>query len=106
MPARGGNSRNDHEKKLSTTLDDALDSALSALPSFSSCLSTTMNKPTRTTANSCFKCNTRFELNSVYQLPCKHNICRNCITSERGLDIDCPTCGKLFTKSSVVRVHL
>ena len=104
----GRHSRNDHERNLSATLDDALDSALSALPSFTSSSSTTVSKPTGTAANSnsCFKCNKQFEINSAYQLPCKHNVCRNCITAERGLEIDCPTCGKLFTKSSVIRVHL
>ena len=95
-------SGNEHEKRLSSTLDDALDSALSALPSFTS--STIRQQPL--TSNKCIECDGTFESGDAYQLPCKHKMCRKCITRGGTSEIKCPNCKKLFSRNGIVKVHL
>ena len=93
------NTRNDHEKYLSSTLNDALDSALNALPSFSC-------RTIHDTQSKCIECDETFEVGGAYQLPCKHKICRICITKGANSEIKCPKCNKLFSRSSIVKIHL
>ncbi len=108
--------RRDHEQRLGDSLDDALDNALGGLPSFgkpqfsSSAFSRTSALSSHgRTACQCSQCGTSLPPNGTYQPPCRHYLCRACLTSAKpGVDpssLVCSVCQRTFHRKDVILVH-
>ncbi|XP_044536266.1 RING finger protein 37 isoform X1 [Gracilinanus agilis] len=120
-----------HEQRLSESLDVALTSALSTLPSFTGRLMKAQpqllsaGSPSSSSWSSssgseqtwsslgpgCTSCSRTFspyfKTEPVYQLPCGHLICRSCLAErQRALSILCGSCKKPVASQDVLRVHL
>ncbi|XP_072475880.1 RING finger protein 37 isoform X1 [Notamacropus eugenii] len=120
-----------HEQRLSESLDVALTSALSTLPSFTGRL--TKAQPHHLSSGSssnsswssaldsglawnnsgptCSSCGrfftTFFRSELAYQLPCGHLICRICLAErQRSQSFNCVSCKKAAANQDVLRVHL
>ncbi len=112
-----GHTRSDHERKLGASLDDALDSALGALPSFekpkfsSSSSSMTSAQPSQMGSGfHCSRCGTVLPPNGTYRPPCGHCVCRACLNPVQGpsgnpSDLVCFVCQRNFHRKDVVLVH-
>ncbi|XP_064420820.1 RING finger protein 37 [Latimeria chalumnae] len=117
-----------HEQRLSQSLDSALASALSSLPSFTTKLREKLQHPSNLDGNStcdnittaehnrsnpvqgCAVCSKAFspyfKAEAVYRFPCGHLMCRPCLTQRQQSSlIMCVGCEKLFATSDVLRVH-
>ncbi|XP_019381762.1 PREDICTED: RING finger protein 37 [Gavialis gangeticus] len=118
-----------HEQKLSQSLDAALSSALSSMPSFTARLIKGHQQPhsegscstswTTSTApehdrssqvHACASCgktfSTYFKTEPVYQLPCGHLMCRPCLAEkQKSLSILCMNCKRSVATHDVLRVH-
>uniref|UniRef100_A0A4X2LPE6 U-box domain containing 5 n=1 Tax=Vombatus ursinus TaxID=29139 RepID=A0A4X2LPE6_VOMUR len=121
-----------HEQRLSESLDVALTSALSTLPSFtgrltkaqpqhlnsgspssSSSWSSSISSalPWSTSGPGCSTCSrvftTFFRSEPAYQLPCGHLICRICLAErQKSPSVHCVSCKKAAANQDVLRVHL
>ncbi|XP_056658245.1 RING finger protein 37 isoform X6 [Monodelphis domestica] len=120
-----------HEQRLSESLDVALTSALSTLPSFTGRLmkaqpqllsagnpsssfwssSSGSEQTWSSLGPGCTSCSRTFspyfKTEPVYQLPCGHLICRACLAErQRALSILCGSCKKPVASQDVLRVHL
>ncbi|XP_036619243.1 RING finger protein 37 isoform X2 [Trichosurus vulpecula] len=120
-----------HEQRLSESLDVALTSALSTLPSFtgrltkaqpsllssgsagSSSWSSSIDSelPWSSSGPGCSACGrlftTFFRSEFAYQLPCGHLICRICLAErQRSQSFNCVSCKKAAANQDVLRVHL
>ena len=42
---------------------------------------------------------------SMYQAPCQHTICRNCLTRTNSAELLCKLCNSLFKTKDVIKVH-
>ncbi|KAL2092890.1 hypothetical protein ACEWY4_012688 [Coilia grayii] len=107
------NSMGSHEERLSASLDAALSSALQGLPSYT-CQKRRQGHTPHTGEDQCARCAVSFTryLTSptAYTLPCRHLLCRPCLTHKAppnagGPQIICPTCGSTAPASAVTRVH-
>ncbi|KAK9398584.1 RING finger protein 37 [Crotalus adamanteus] len=121
-----------HEQRLSESLDSALNSALSTMPftatlakggqhlhnnsssgSSSSTFSGTggAHEHNRSlSTQGCSSCSRGFSLyfktDAVYQLPCRHLVCRACLAEQqKSLSILCTNCKRLFATQDISRVH-
>ncbi|XP_043825875.1 RING finger protein 37 isoform X2 [Dromiciops gliroides] len=119
-----------HEQRLSNSLDAALTSALSSLPSFTSrqtkaqpqlsagsssssswSSSISSGLPWSSSGPSCSSCSrmftTFFRSEPAYQLPCGHLICRTCLAErQKSPSVHCVSCKKAAANQDVLRVHL
>ncbi|KAI4881567.1 hypothetical protein NFI96_013265, partial [Prochilodus magdalenae] len=110
LPAETDSNKSAHEQRLSDSLDQALNSALQGLPTY-----TSHSKPETTSGQSqCGSCSCSLTVYSAsppaYALPCGHLLCRSCLQREhppgsQRLPIACPTCQARASPSAVVRVH-
>ncbi|XP_041957227.1 RING finger protein 37 isoform X1 [Alosa sapidissima] len=104
-----------HEERLSASLDAALSCALQGLPSYTSKKNPQGHTPApHTGEDQCALCSvslTRYPTSpAAYALPCRHLLCRPCLTRKAppnagGPQIVCPTCGSVAAASAVTRVH-
>ncbi|MGH0169519.1 UNVERIFIED_CONTAM: hypothetical protein FKN15_073517 [Acipenser sinensis] len=118
-----------HEQRLSESLDVALTSALSNLPSFTAQLgvdkpmpgvcegtsSYSQTSPDRGPAmagghNCCCSCSQMLSVYSLstatFQLPCAHLLCRPCLSQRRAhQSVHCPSCGDTVPARDVTRVY-
>ncbi|KAJ1213370.1 hypothetical protein NDU88_001008 [Pleurodeles waltl] len=120
-----------HEQRLSQSLDMALTSALSSMPSFtsklprgpqqlatdgglssiSSWVSSTLSDPSRSSGvQGCSSCSRTFSAYSkteaVYQLPCGHLMCRACLSEkQRFATVVCLSCKRSASSRDIQRVH-
>ncbi|XP_060698146.1 RING finger protein 37 [Hemiscyllium ocellatum] len=113
-----------HEQRLSQSLDNALTSALSTLPTFTVRQRQDQQQPVAgstsdctqewTPASSnevCISCRKSFSAYSqnviVYRLPCGHLICRVCLSErQKSSALSCLKCNRAICTRDVVRVHL
>uniref|UniRef100_A0A8C2T4P9 U-box domain containing 5 n=1 Tax=Coturnix japonica TaxID=93934 RepID=A0A8C2T4P9_COTJA len=118
-----------HEQKLSESLDTALNSALSSMPSFTAKLmksqqqvqgeggcSTSWNTGSilehsrSSQTQGCTSCGKTFspyfKTEPIYQLPCGHLMCRPCLAEEqKALSILCGSCKRSVATHDIRRVH-
>ncbi|XP_029115478.1 RING finger protein 37 [Scleropages formosus] len=109
-----------HEQRLSNSLDQALDSALRALPSFTSRRSQESASKGNlvcdqgTGEHRCVLCSSVFTAYtsslSMFRLPCGHLLCRPCLTTRapselKASSLFCPTCKIPAACSAITRVH-
>ncbi|XP_072353708.1 RING finger protein 37 [Scyliorhinus torazame] len=111
-----------HEQRLSQSLDSALASALSTLPSFTarqrpdkqleagSIPDYTQERNPSSSDEACSSCNKTFSAYSenvvVYRMLCGHLICRPCLSERRkSSSFSCLKCNRTLSTSDVVRVH-
>ncbi|XP_020369330.1 RING finger protein 37 isoform X2 [Rhincodon typus] len=113
-----------HEQRLSQSLDSALTSALSTLPSFTvqqrqdqqqpavgSISACTQEWIPASSDEACISCKKSFSAYSqnmvVYRLLCGHLICRVCLSErQKSSAPSCLKCNRAICTSDVVRVHL
>ncbi|KAL4231610.1 RING finger protein 37 [Mactra antiquata] len=94
----------DHKSDLDRSLDSALLSTLSSLPSFTL---SKQKKTQNTEDKQCSKCSTDLSIVSVikYRLKCKHLICRECLLpSNTDTTFSCGICSTMYDTSDAVRV--
>lgn len=120
-----------HEQRLSQSLDMALNSALSSMPSFtsklpkgpqqlasdgglssiSSWVTSTLSDHNRSSSvQGCSSCSRTFSVysktESVYQLPCGHLMCRACLSEkQRNATVVCLNCKTSAASRDIQRVH-
>ncbi|XP_025904676.1 RING finger protein 37 isoform X2 [Nothoprocta perdicaria] len=113
-----------HEQRLSDSLDTALTSALSSMPSFTArlmrgqqseggCSSSWGSVPEHGRSSQtpgCASCgktfSSYFKAEPVYQLPCGHLLCRPCLAEkQKSLSILCGNCKRSVATHDVQRVH-
>ncbi|XP_039767661.1 RING finger protein 37 [Ornithorhynchus anatinus] len=117
-----------HEQRLSESLDTALMSALSSMPSFTTRLAKGLppcssegsssswgaNPAPELTQSSaghgCAACGRTFspyfKTEPVYQLPCGHLVCRPCLAVQQGSQsVLCASCKRSVASQDVLRVH-
>lgn len=117
-----------HEQKLSQSLEIALTSTLSSMPSFTARLTkgqlqlgtrgssacrrpaTSSEHPRNVSGPECASCKRAFSSYTtnepVYQLPCGHLLCRPCLSEkQRSQPILCTACQQPVTSQDVLRVH-
>ncbi|KAK3094323.1 hypothetical protein FSP39_000329 [Pinctada imbricata] len=99
-------STGNHEDNLQSSLNSALYSTLSCLPSFTKTSSTKTLNDVEEFKNVCIKCGSA---ETLYRAPCNHLLCRNCLTTNRSeqnsdtvFDIKC--C-RTWNKHDFTRVH-
>ncbi|CAG5134670.1 unnamed protein product [Candidula unifasciata] len=89
-----------HETQLKNSLNSALSSILSCLPSYPLLLQSTTDN------YSCFLCNRALSDQVSYVTPCHHYMCRDCLTSDSiTSSVTCRVCQHNFTKRDVLRRH-
>ncbi|XP_058245445.1 RING finger protein 37 [Hemibagrus wyckioides] len=103
---------NSHEERLSQSLDQALNSALHGLPTYTS--QSNLEPDTTGGQGRCGSCACSLTIYSpssvAYSLPCGHLLCRQCLQHEdtsrsQRLPITCPTCQAHALSSTIIRVH-
>ncbi|NXN82411.1 RNF37 protein, partial [Bombycilla garrulus] len=117
-----------HEQKLSQSLDTALTSALSSMPSFTAKLmksqqqgpgeggcssswsmGTLLEHGRSSQTQGCASCGKSFscyfKAEPVYQLPCGHLLCRPCLQKAPPSPIHCGSCKRAAATQDVRRVH-
>uniref|UniRef100_A0A6J0VIZ8 RING finger protein 37 n=1 Tax=Pogona vitticeps TaxID=103695 RepID=A0A6J0VIZ8_9SAUR len=120
-----------HEQRLSESLDSALNSALSHMPSFTTTLTKGQQLPNHSSSSSnlwntssahehtrsgtgstqgCSSCSRTFSVyfktEPVYQLPCGHLVCRACLAEkQKSLSLLCMNCQRLVATQDITRVH-
>ncbi|NXL96566.1 RNF37 protein, partial [Tyrannus savana] len=121
-----------HEQKLSESLDTALTSALSSMPSFTAKLMKSQQQPSEGGCSSswsvgtvlgkqqhgrssqtqgCSSCgktfSSYFKAEPIYQLPCGHLVCRPCLAERQKAPspIQCGSCKRPAATQDVRRVH-
>ncbi|KAM6441578.1 RING finger protein 37-like isoform 2-T5 [Liasis olivaceus] len=117
-----------HEQRLSESLDSALNSALSTMPFTTSvakgaqqahsgssssdfCAASGAHEHNRSiSTQGCSSCSRAFSLyfktEAVYQLPCRHLVCRSCLADkQKSLSILCMNCKRLVATHDISRVH-
>ncbi|XP_036382432.1 RING finger protein 37 [Megalops cyprinoides] len=116
-PSSGSSS---HEQRLAESLDQALNSALSGFPAFTSRhgreSSATESQASRTSEgeSSCVSCSCSLSQYhssiSAFRLPCGHLLCRPCLSLKHPPKVPrpplrCPTCQTPAPSSAITRVH-
>ncbi|MFT7811893.1 hypothetical protein Z043-114291 [Arapaima gigas] len=108
-----------HEQQLSDSLDQALNSTLQALPSFTSRRSQESASKGAVVCDGerrCALCSCALTAYAAsppaFQLPCRHLLCRPCLTTRASHPskpptsfLSCPTCSAPAASSGVTRVH-
>ncbi|XP_034261019.1 RING finger protein 37 isoform X1 [Pantherophis guttatus] len=118
-----------HEQRLSESLDSALNSALSTMPFAASLAKGGQHMHSSSSSSSdfcgaggahehnrsigpqgCSTCSrafsSYFKTEAVYQLPCRHLVCRACLADQqKSLSILCMNCKRLFATHDISRVH-
>ncbi|KAG8224399.1 hypothetical protein J437_LFUL004005 [Ladona fulva] len=96
----------DHEDMLEDTLDSAIGSVLSGLPSFlKSSAQPSVSKDRDSERHACKECNS---VSCLFSLPCEHLLCRSCLvkkSSEKNEHMKCITCKLSFNSGDVKRFH-
>ncbi|XP_069674270.1 RING finger protein 37 [Periplaneta americana] len=89
-----------HEEEIDLSLDLALQSTLSRLPTYTRF----SNSNSETAIPQCVTCKSN---DMLFKLPCEHFLCRKCIVLKKETsDLKCDTCDNSFQSSDPVRYHI
>uniref|UniRef100_A0A8C5RWV9 U-box domain containing 5 n=1 Tax=Laticauda laticaudata TaxID=8630 RepID=A0A8C5RWV9_LATLA len=118
-----------HEQRLSESLDSALNSALSMMPFTTSLAKSRQHGHSSSSSSSdvcgaggayehernpgpqgCSSCSRAFspyfKTEAIYQLPCRHLVCRACLADQpKSPSVLCMNCKRLFATHDISRVH-